>query len=60
MQLEMEAEKGPAGHEDIQLQNNITSGRLRVVNRVNEIAQSMSQAYGVLVTAPEELLDLLQ
>jgi len=59
MQLEMEAEKGLAGHEDIQLQNNITSGRLGVVNKVNEISQSMRQAYGDLVTAPEELLDLL-
>jgi len=55
----MEAERGPAGKQDLELQNNIKSGRREIVKIVNEIAQGMNQAYGVLVTAPEELLDLL-
>ena len=59
MQLEAEAEKGPAGAADIQLQNGIRSGRREVVKIVNEIAQGMRQAYGVLVTSPDQLLDLL-
>jgi len=58
--LEQEAAKGPEGKGDVYLQNQISSGRIEIVKVLQEMAQLMDQAYGVLITSPEQLVDLLE
>jgi len=57
--LEQEALKGDAGKGDVYLQNQIKSGRVEIVKVMQEMAQLMNQAYGVLVTSPDQLIGLL-
>ncbi|RME47146.1 MAG: hypothetical protein D6796_08050, partial [Caldilineae bacterium] len=57
--LEREAFKGEAGKGDVYLQNQIQSERLHIVKTLQELAQLMKQAYGIFVSSPDELLELL-
>jgi len=57
--LEQEAEEGPEAAGNVKLQNQIKSVRRKIVAIVNDIAAGMNQAYGILVTSPEQLADLL-
>ena len=57
--LNQEAFKGEAGKGDVYLQNQINGARVEIVKVLQEIAQLMNQAYGVLVTSPNQLLDFL-
>ncbi|MCB0166018.1 MAG: hypothetical protein KDI79_17420 [Anaerolineae bacterium] len=55
-----EASKGADGKGDVYLQNQIKSSRLEIVKVVRELAQLSRQAYGVLVTSPQQLIALLE
>jgi hypothetical protein len=57
--LDQEATKGEAGKGDVYLQNQIKGGRIEVIRILQELAQLMSQAYGVFVTSPDQLVQLL-
>lgn len=58
--LGQEASRGPAGKSDLELQNKIKSKRLEIVQALAEMAQLMNQAYGILVTVPDQLVQLLE
>ncbi len=57
--LHQEALKGEAGKGDVYLQNQIKGGRMEIVKILQEMAQLMNQAYGILVTSPDQLVGLL-
>ncbi|NJN98939.1 MAG: toll/interleukin-1 receptor domain-containing protein [Anaerolineales bacterium] len=57
--LDQEARKGDTGKGDVYLQNQIKGARIDIVKILQEMAQLMNQAYGVLVTSPNQLLELL-
>ena len=57
--LDQEAKKGDAGKGDVYLQNQIKGARLEIIKVLEEMAQLMNQAYGVLVTSPDQLVQLL-
>ena len=57
--LDQEAFKGEAGKGDVYLQNQIKAARIDIVKILQEEAQLMNQAYGVLVTSPDQLIELL-
>lgn len=57
--LSQEAMKGPDGKGDVNLQNQISGGRMEIVKVMQEMAQLMNQAYGILVTSPDQLVELL-
>lgn len=57
--LDQEAKKGEAGKGNVYLQNQIKGGRIEIVKVLQEMAQLMNQAYGVLVTSPDQLAELL-
>jgi hypothetical protein len=57
--LDQEAFKGETGKGDVYLQNQIKSSRMEIVKILQEMAQLMNQAYGILVTSPEQLADFL-
>ena len=57
--LDQEAMKGPDAKGDVYLQNQIKSARLEIVKILQELAQLINQAYGILVTSPNQLTDLL-
>jgi hypothetical protein len=57
--LEQEATQGQAGRGDVSLQNQIRSERIGIVKILQELAQLMNQAYGVMVTSPDQLVELL-
>ncbi len=57
--LDQEAKKGEAGKGDVYLQNQIKSARTEIVKVLQEMAQLINQAYGVLVTSPNQLIELL-
>ena len=57
--LEQEAKKGDAGKGDVYLQNQIKGARLDIVKILQELAQLMNQAYGILVTSPDQLVEFL-
>ena len=58
--LDQEAMKGDAGKGDVYLANQIKSARLEIVKILREVALLMNQAYGILVTSPEQLIQLLE
>ncbi|HXV42656.1 MAG TPA: hypothetical protein VEC96_06305, partial [Anaerolineae bacterium] len=58
--LENEARKGDQGKGDVYLQNQIKGARIDIVKILQEMAQLMNQAYGVLVTSPNQLIVLLE
>ncbi len=57
--LDQEAFKGEAGKADVYLQNQIKSGRIEIVKVLQEMAQLINQAYGILITSPDQLIELL-
>jgi len=57
--LDQEAFKGEAGKGDVYLQNQIKAARLDIVKILKEEAQLMDQAYGILVTSPDQLMEFL-
>ncbi len=58
--LEREVDLGDRAKQDLGLQTDIKTGRLRIVKIVKQVAQLMADAYGVKVTTPDQLLNLLQ
>jgi hypothetical protein len=58
--LEQEAKKGEAGQGDVYLQNQIKGAREEIIKILRELAQLMNQAYGILVTSPNQMIDLLE
>ncbi|MBN1993301.1 MAG: toll/interleukin-1 receptor domain-containing protein [Anaerolineae bacterium] len=58
--LDQEAFKGEAGKADVYLQNQIKASRVEIVKILQEMAQLMNQAYGILITSPNELYDFLK
>jgi hypothetical protein len=58
--LDQEAKKGDAGKGDVYLQNQIKGARLDIVKILQELAQLMNQAYGILVTSPDQLVQFLE
>jgi hypothetical protein len=58
--LGQEASRGIAGKSDLELQNKMKSKRVEIVQVVEEMAQLMNQAYGILVTSPGQIVELLE
>lgn len=58
--LKREAKMGEEGKRNIELQNDLKNNRLYIIKVLQEMAQQMSEAYGVLVTTPTQLLELLE
>lgn len=55
-----EVSRGMAGRGDLELQNLIREKRLEIVRTLDELAQLASQAYGILVTSPGQLTQMLE
>jgi hypothetical protein len=58
--LGQEASRGVAAKSDLELQNKIRNKRIEIVQVVEEVAQLTKQAYGILVTSPNQLVELLE
>lgn len=58
--LEQEASEGPDAAGNVKLQNQIKSVRRQIVSITNDIAAGINQAYGVFVTSPDQLLEMLE
>ncbi len=58
--LDQEAMQGAAGKGDVYLQNQIKGDRLDIVKLLQQQAQLMNQAYGILVTSPDQLIEMLE
>lgn len=58
--LDQEARKGDAGKGDVYLQNQIKGARVDIIKVLEEMAQLMNQAYGVMIYSPEQLTQLLE
>ncbi len=58
--LKQEAQLGEEGQRNVALQNQIKGERLSIVRILQEMTQLMNQAYGVLVTSPGQLMELLR
>ncbi|MEM7348608.1 MAG: AAA-like domain-containing protein, partial [Chloroflexota bacterium] len=58
--LGQEASRGIAAKSDIELQNKITEKRLEAARIIEDLARMMSQAYGILVTTPGQIVGLLE
>ena len=58
--LGQEAGRGVAAKSDLELQNKIRNKRIEIVQVVEEVAQLTKQAYGILVTSPNQLVELLE
>ncbi len=57
--LNKEAFMGSAGRGDPHLQNQIRDQRINVIRTMQAMARLMHQAYGVLVTSPDQLMEFL-
>jgi hypothetical protein len=57
--LDQEAREGDHGKGNVYLQNQIKGARIDIVKILQEMAQLMNQAYGVLITSPNQLIQLL-
>ncbi len=58
--LKQEASKGKDAQGDVYLQNQLKGGRIEIIKVLRELAELMNQAYGILVTSPEELVVWLE
>lgn len=58
--LDQEARKGDAGKGDVYLQNQIKGSRLDIVKIIQEMAQLINQAYGILITSPGQLIEYFE
>ncbi len=60
MLLNEEASQGTAGKSNIDLQNKIRSKRVEILRIVEEVAQLLEQAYGIFVTSPGLMIEILE
>jgi hypothetical protein len=60
MLLDREASLGTAGKSDIALQNEIKAKRIEILKTLQEIVQALEGAYGVRITSPGQLVNLLR
>ncbi len=58
--LSQEASRGIAAKSDLELQNKMKSKRVEIIQVVEEMAQLMNQAYGIFVTSPGQIVELLE
>jgi hypothetical protein len=58
--LDQQAKMGVAGKGDVVLQNDIICERISIVKATQEIAELLYQAYGILVTSPNQLIEFLE
>lgn len=58
--LEQEARMGEEGQRNLNLQSEIRNERLSIVKVLQELTPLMNSAYGVLVTSPDQLYELLR
>jgi hypothetical protein len=57
--LDQEARRGQGGRDDTELQRRIKGERIEIIKKLKEMAQVIDGAYGVLVTSPQQLLDMI-
>ena len=60
MLLDQAANEGTTAQGNVKLQNELSTVRRNVVTVSSEIAEGMNQAYGILATSPEQLLEMLE
>ncbi len=58
--LARETELGAASKGDLRLQNTIRTVQLQIANTLQELAELMNDAYGILVTSPGQLVEYLE
>lgn len=58
--LDQEIMKGTAGKEDVALQNQIKSTRIEIIRNLQTLTQITSDAYGVSITSPKQLLEFME
>lgn len=58
--LDREASMGAAASRDLDLQNEIRGLKVEVLQVAERMAQLINQAYGILVTTPKQLVELLE
>lgn len=58
--ITQEAQLGEEGQRNVALQNQIKGERSSIVKVLQEMAQLMKQAYGIFVTSPDQLIELLE
>lgn len=54
-----EADQGRSGQADVNLQNSIRKGRIKIIREVQALVELMERIYGIRVHSPDELIDLL-
>jgi hypothetical protein len=59
IQLDEETRLGEAGNFDLALQNKIKQARLKAAQTLQELALLLQNLYGLYVTSPEQLVELL-
>jgi hypothetical protein len=57
--LDQEARRGQGGRDDTELQRRIKGERVEIIKKLKEMAQVIDGAYGVLVTSPQQLLEMI-
>lgn len=57
--LDREGIMGAEGKNDIALQNQIKLARLEIVRVLQQMAQLINEAYGIKVTSPEQLIEIM-
>jgi hypothetical protein len=55
-----EVQLGEAGKTDMELQSRLRGQRLDIVENLRELASLMEQAYGVLISSPDQLAEFLK
>ena len=58
--LDQEIQAGEAGKGDETLQNNLKLARVEIVKLLKDISETVNEAYGVRLTSPDQLLDVLE
>jgi hypothetical protein len=58
--LMREVQLGEAGKTDMELQSRLRGQRLDIVENLRELASLMEQAYGVLISSPDQLAEFLK
>ena len=58
--LEMERNDGEAGKRNLMLQSQLKESRIQIVKLVQGYAHTLAQIYGILVTSPGQLVELLE
>lgn len=58
--LDSEATLGVAGQSNIRLQNQIRASRIGIVKILVDMAKLMNNAYGILITSPDQLIEIME